>query len=226
MGLCMCVSTCRLFVNTFAPREGCPLVCVFTGKLNVLVHAHITQQRTFVLLCSLSLQQREAEGWGARAGQHRSSLCREKLGMKLKLPSKARAGTVTWSSTIYTPRRWWWCLHHTDDNRTERRERDGGGERESLPSIHGATDLPSFILPGTKCKVSASLSPHKSLLCWTERGRGRRLSQPSSVDERVFIDQQGEREGGRRGRKRQDVCLSGLWRSVRTEIQIWQRKCI
>lgn len=84
-------------------------------------------------------------------------------------------------------------------------------EKESLfPSIHGATDLPSFILPGPKCKVSASLSPHKSLLCWTERGRGRRLSQPTSADERVFIDREGEREGKARGGKRPGVCLSGL----------------
>lgn len=86
----------------------------------------------------------------------------------------------------------------------QREERDRGGERESLPSIHGATDLPSFILPGPKCKVSASLSPHKSLLCWTEKGRGRRLTQPAPADERVFIDQ----DGGRTERKEEDGCVS------------------
>lgn len=117
--------------------------------------------------------------------------------MKLKLPSKARAGTVTLSGTIHTRPGddddvsiTVMITGHIDD-----REGDRGRERESLPSIHGATDLPSFILPGPKCKVSASLSPHKSLLCWTERGRGRRLLQPTSADERVFIDQQGEMGG-------------------------------
>lgn len=142
----------------------------------------------FSSLSGFAAPNREQRGEGARSGQHRSSLCREKLGMKLKLPSKAKAGIVTWSGTIYTHRRWqggWWCLHHADDNRTER-----WGERERR-SFHGATDLLSFILPGLKCKVSSSLRPHKSPLFWMERGRGRCLSQPTSTDDRVFIDQKG-----------------------------------
>lgn len=73
-----------------------------------------------------------------------------------------------------------------------------------FPSIHGAADPPSFILPALKCKVSSSPSLHKSLLCWTERGRGQRLSQPTSADDGVFIDQEGERQGGTK--KRQNVC--------------------
>lgn len=91
--------------------------------------------------------------------------------------------------------------------RERERKRGGATDREFLPSIHGATDPPSFILPALKCKVSTNLSLHKSLLCWTERGRGQRLSQPTSADDRVFIDQEGERQGGK---KRQDVCLSGM----------------
>ena len=57
---------------------------------------------------------------------------------------------------------------------------------------------------GPSARLAPARAPHKSRLCWTERGRGRRLSQPSSADERVFIDQEGERgrEGGRKeGRK-------------------------
>lgn len=88
-------SACRPYLSTrlHPVKDVRPHVCLQVSLMSWRMH--ITQQRTFVLLCSLSLQQREAEGWGARAGQHRSSLCREKLGMKLKLPSKARAGTVT-----------------------------------------------------------------------------------------------------------------------------------
>lgn len=41
-------------------------------------------ERSFSSLCE------GAEGSGAQAGQHRSSACREKLGMKLKLSSKGR----------------------------------------------------------------------------------------------------------------------------------------
>jgi len=153
---------------------------------------HIIQRPTFVLPGSLVFA---AEGWGAGAGQHRSSLCREKLGMKLKLPSKALAPALSPDPALFI------LLGDGDDDVSitltitgQRGERERGGERESLPSIRHATDLPSFILPGPKCKVTASPSSHKSLLCWTERGRGRRLSQPASADERVFIDQEGERK--------------------------------
>lgn len=126
----MCVLTRHLstFVSMFAPCEGCLYICVFTGKLNVLVRAH----HSAVNICPSSLSVFAAEGWGAQAGQHWSSLCWEKLGMKLKLPSKARASTATLSSTIHTPRRGWWCLHHSDDNRTQRRQRETEEEKESL----------------------------------------------------------------------------------------------
>lgn len=124
-------------------------VCVCAS---LQVSLDISQRRTFILLCSFFLRSggRGAEGWRAQTGQHRSSPRREKLGMKLKLPSKARANAVTWSSTIYTPRRWWWwrwCLHHASDKRTNTRDREWergrregreagrGIERESLPSI-------------------------------------------------------------------------------------------
>lgn len=69
-------------------------ICVFTGNLNVFVRAHHSAANVCPSLLSVSAAE-EAEARGARAGQHRSSLCREKLGMKLKLPSKARVGTVT-----------------------------------------------------------------------------------------------------------------------------------
>lgn len=38
----MCVQTWHLstFVSMFAPCEGCPYICVFTGKLNVLARTH------------------------------------------------------------------------------------------------------------------------------------------------------------------------------------------
>lgn len=136
------------FPTASCERCSCMLVCVYvrarmcvcartlTGDLSRQSAAYI-----YPSLLSLSSQWRGAEGWGAQTGQHRSSLRREKLGMKLKLPSKARANAVTWSSTIYTPRRcwwWWWCLHHVSDNRTNTRGEGGRGrgtERESLPSI-------------------------------------------------------------------------------------------
>lgn len=58
------------------------------------------------------------------------------------------------------------------------------GGREFLSSTHSATDPPSFMLPGLKCKVSGSRSSHKSLLCWTERGRGWCLgAQPQLMTE-------------------------------------------
>lgn len=83
--------------------------------------------------------------------------------MKLKLPSKARAGRHCHLIQHY--------LYSDDDDdddvsiklmitgQREERERETEVEKESLPTIHGATDLPSFILPGPKCKVSAGLSP-------------------------------------------------------------------
>lgn len=84
------VSTWHSFVDTFAGREGCPpharvyrwAKCLGAGPS--LSGEHLSFR-------ALSA----AEGWGALAGRHRSSLCREKLAMKLKLPSKARADTVT-----------------------------------------------------------------------------------------------------------------------------------
>lgn len=39
------------FVNTFASREECQYTCVFTGELNVLVHAH----RSELSICPSSL---------------------------------------------------------------------------------------------------------------------------------------------------------------------------
>lgn len=70
----------------------CECVCsrVLTGDLSHQSAAYI-----YPSLRPLSSQWRGAEGWGAQTGQHRSSLRREKLGMKLKLPSKARANAVT-----------------------------------------------------------------------------------------------------------------------------------
>lgn len=65
-------------------------VCAFTGEL-----AHQSAACIYPSLLFLSSQWREAEGWGAQTGQHRSSLRQEKLAMKLKLPSKARANAVT-----------------------------------------------------------------------------------------------------------------------------------
>lgn len=47
-----------IFVSMFAPCEGCPHICVFTGKLNVLVHAH----QSAVNICPSLLSVFAAEG--------------------------------------------------------------------------------------------------------------------------------------------------------------------
>lgn len=97
--------------------------------------------------------------------QHWSRKCWEKSGIKLKRRLKARdvchhliqRYTFSKGNQIMMP-----SSH--GDNRTKRER-----VQESFLSIHGAINISSFILPDHKCKVSVSISLHKSLLCWMER---------------------------------------------------------
>lgn len=140
---------------------------------------HLRKHWTFIFLILFCQKGKEREH-----NQHWSRKCWEKSGIKLKRRLKARTCAIIWSSAIHSRKEIrLWCLHHTEI--TGQR----GRECKSLfsPFTVPLTSHHLYCQTTSARLVSALASINHCSAGW--RGPGQKISQPTSADYKVFIDQ-------------------------------------